>query len=853
LNRRGRRDGEGAAGNVASSVFETLEGRTMMSVSTDAQGWSVVSPAGDSKVIYVSSSQGNDNNSGLSPSSPIQSISKGKSLLRDNSADQLLLKRGDVWNEAIGGWNFSGRSESEPMLIGNYGSGELPELKTGSKNGLTTGGNDVNHLFIQGIHINASSRDAGSSDFKGQAGGDYGIQILSKTDGLTIEGCEIENFRMNVSVQKFYGPITDVVLRRNSIHHSWSTPSTGHSSGLYAEGINGISLLENVFDHNGWNEQAPGSAATVFNHGTYMRADNLNVQVIGNIFSNASAHGLQARAGGDIKNNLFINNPVHLSWGLVNGSPIKPGGINGEVSGNVFLGSRDINGSARGWGIEIANVRKGAGGNVHDNIFTQTSQANGTAIILSYGHQLDNASQATGLNDLTIANNIVYKWYSGLSFASGMSGGTSGMQSYTGLDIHSNDFVQMNGNQFVDHNSSFSGSHEKWSGNNYYDDNGATFDLGNNSMSLAQWKSSVESNAQSSNPNFKDAGRNAGTYMASIGGSNTASAFMNAARTLAHGAYKAAYSAAAVIAHIRAGFNQSAEPVPVPVPVPQPEPVPVPVPVPVPQPEPAPQPEPKPEPKPEPVPVPPPPIQDTVPTASLKATNLTTEGKYHEFSVEYKDDSGIDLATVNSADLRVKGNSFDLPVMLKSVTKTQGGAIATYAVTTPGQNWDARDNGTYNVFVGSNQVKDGKGTSVKAGTLGSFQVAINGSATPTPTPEPEPQHDETGLPRVISAKLITNGGHQKIEFKFNQDVSASLRLQDLNVTNGNKSVAKYTLALSYDKSNNTATLTFKVPLPKGQWTMNIWSGGVWDKSFKANLDGNNNGVSGGSYAFKFTV
>src|SRR5262245_6886667 len=108
LNRRGRRNADGAANSNnqgrTQSVFETLEGRTLMSVSTDAQGWTVVTPAADSKIIYISNSQGSDSNDGLSASSPVKTLSKGESLLRNGSADQLLLKRGDTWHEAFGNW-----------------------------------------------------------------------------------------------------------------------------------------------------------------------------------------------------------------------------------------------------------------------------------------------------------------------------------------------------------------------------------------------------------------------------------------------------------------------------------------------------------------------------------------------------------------------------------------------------------------------------------------------------------------------------------------------------------------------------------------------------------------------------
>src|SRR5215212_894941 len=46
-------------------TVETLEPRTMMSVSHDANGFTVVTPESDSRVVYVSSSGGSDSNSGL--------------------------------------------------------------------------------------------------------------------------------------------------------------------------------------------------------------------------------------------------------------------------------------------------------------------------------------------------------------------------------------------------------------------------------------------------------------------------------------------------------------------------------------------------------------------------------------------------------------------------------------------------------------------------------------------------------------------------------------------------------------------------------------------------------------------
>src|SRR5687767_8115525 len=127
--------------------LESLEHRTFMSVSQDGGGWTVVGPSADSRVIYVSSSAGNDANSGMSDSSAVKSVGKGRSLLRNGMPDHLLLKRGDVWHESLSGstWGLSGRDADEPMLVGTYGdaSAARPLLKTGANKAFDLNGSAV--------------------------------------------------------------------------------------------------------------------------------------------------------------------------------------------------------------------------------------------------------------------------------------------------------------------------------------------------------------------------------------------------------------------------------------------------------------------------------------------------------------------------------------------------------------------------------------------------------------------------------------------------------------------------------------------------------------------------------------
>src|SRR4051812_3980961 len=95
-------------------AMESLENRQLLSVSQDSNGWTVVTPSADTRIIYVSSSQGNDANDGLSAATPVKTLVRGTAIMRTRTGfpDWLLLKRGDVFKEGIGlsNWKSAGRS-----------------------------------------------------------------------------------------------------------------------------------------------------------------------------------------------------------------------------------------------------------------------------------------------------------------------------------------------------------------------------------------------------------------------------------------------------------------------------------------------------------------------------------------------------------------------------------------------------------------------------------------------------------------------------------------------------------------------------------------------------------------------
>ena len=119
-----------------------------------------------------------------------------------------------TWNEALGTWNKSGRSASEPMLIGAYGGGdERPLLKTGTSNGFDLNGKRADHLAIQGIHLYSQSRDPYSSSFSSTSS-NYGIRFIGSGTGLLIEDVVVDNYGSNISLGSWDGNPSDVTVLR---------------------------------------------------------------------------------------------------------------------------------------------------------------------------------------------------------------------------------------------------------------------------------------------------------------------------------------------------------------------------------------------------------------------------------------------------------------------------------------------------------------------------------------------------------------------------------------------------------------------------------------------------------------
>jgi Divergent InlB B-repeat domain/Metallo-peptidase family M12B Reprolysin-like/Viral BACON domain len=117
------------------------------------------------------------------------------------------------------------------------------------------------------------------------------------------------------------------------------------------------------------------------------------------------------------------------------------------------------------------------------------------------------------------------------------------------------------------------------------------------------------------------------------------------------------------------------------------------------------------------------------PLAELQAADLTQSGQTTaQFAVTYSDDVAVDVSTIDSNDVRVTGpNGFDQLAQFVSLNLGGNGMprTATYSVApAAGGVWSPADNGSYAVFMETNQVGDTEGAWVAAGRLGEFRVAV---------------------------------------------------------------------------------------------------------------------------------
>jgi hypothetical protein len=354
---------------------------------TMVDGW-LDSQIGQTNPVYVSTS-GDDNGKG----SMAQPFKTAKRALGVAGVTGVFFKGGDVFHEFVT-LPKGGVDGSNPLVLGSYGSGRASVSNVYVQN--------KNWIVIRDLILTGKAND---------------LIWLYGCSGIWVEGCLIGGGNVGITAQCYEKQTTDHTYRRNVIrgcNPKASNPKM-RSQGMFIHNIKGVKITENLVDHAGWTDSSDASPE---NHGLYCYANCDDVTLEANTFLDCSATGAQCRAGGIVRRNLFLNNPIGLTYGLVNGAGEQhSGGCVGEVKWNVVIGNRNISPTQpRGNGISIgANIRKAV---MAENLMLDDVTGVDDAFVLEVGRGSFAGSQV-GYLDLLIQGNRVYAWSKGARAVTG--------------------------------------------------------------------------------------------------------------------------------------------------------------------------------------------------------------------------------------------------------------------------------------------------------------------------------------------------------------------------------------------------------------------------------------------------
>jgi hypothetical protein len=468
----------------------------------------------------------------------VRTLNRAFQLMRNGYPDWMLLERGAVFNDRFPSWKKSGRSASEPMVVSTYGPApQRPVIRTGSDSGLLSADNQTRrHLRFVGFEMFPHERTDEVP---------VGVSFIGPVSDVLFEDLHIHGYATGVIVQASSDtPSSNVRVRRSAIANSWATGQ--HSQGMYFSNINGLTIEECVLDRNGWNPRFEERTRTIFNHNVYVQQNVTNFRFRDNFVSRASSHGLQARNGGDIRRNVFWENPINILWGNEGGRDEYP--VRGAVSDNVLLDTVDMYDQGRGWGVIVENVEQGR---IDDNIFAgSTSNPSST-----WGVGITGPSSAP-VFDTVVEGNVFYNWYNGFSVL---------RDTARDVEVIGNTFAVTRSNEvLIDHRVLETRDNVRYQGNKYFQQDSTTrwFSFDRREMNLTEWTSEFEPQAsviQAPSSHFPDASWTLDRYAGSKGYSS-AEAMIEAMRQQRRGDWRASLTTGSIVDEARAAFGLPAIP-----------------------------------------------------------------------------------------------------------------------------------------------------------------------------------------------------------------------------------------------------------------------------------------------------
>lgn len=401
----------------------------------DETGWSIITPSEDSRLIYVSSSIGDDETAEFyaphdmevieAPGSikPFKTIEAANASARQGFPDWILLRRGDSW-EVSGPIHLKGgRSVDERSVFTSYGQNpERPELNKSESKDILRVWAEIRFVSIVGISFYGIERDPSAAEFVGWGNVKElrGIFIYSgdahedRMGSILIEDNRF-NFLSKAISSTGDAEHVDIVIRRNVVTNSYN--ELGHAQGISAAHTSAL-LEENVFDHNGWltqqgvkdeKEKSEGQA-TMFNHNTYFTT-SMDTVFKNNIFLRPSSIHNKWTANPPatidevmshnliMENNLYVGGEIGISAGGNDDNDNGARWENVKIIDNIMLaiGRDQPTKRTLGWNIDANDWN---GGLICGNYVLHTDNSKVTNI---YGIKLSGHS-----SDVKIIKNTVH-------------------------------------------------------------------------------------------------------------------------------------------------------------------------------------------------------------------------------------------------------------------------------------------------------------------------------------------------------------------------------------------------------------------------------------------------------------
>ena len=373
---------------------------------------------------YVSSSDGNDGDDGLSEVNAKATFASAHTAATSGVANSILLKRGDTFT--LSGSNTvskSGGSVSTRLTISAYGSGADPII-----NGTALTG--TNGCFnISGSYVTLEEMYC-----YGDGGGGRGFNVSdSHGEDILIQDCTFTMFNIGGVMQTTDSigsdDIKDVHLRRNIITRNFGSGSNS-AKGLYVAYIRGLIIEDCLIDGNGWTTADPATwADNGMNHNMYLTngcrsaganstAPDLLFAVRRNIISRADTYGLKYQPNGgtagqtEVANNCFANNGWHFQCG---GSPNEGyAGVPVSVADNTVSGFiANANGHPYGVGVLVAGIDSGE---IVRNLIVNCGDIDTASSAFSLASRNLDSDDDVGVIDTVIGGseadrNVIFGWY----------------------------------------------------------------------------------------------------------------------------------------------------------------------------------------------------------------------------------------------------------------------------------------------------------------------------------------------------------------------------------------------------------------------------------------------------------